>query len=92
MPEMLWKMRNLLIHAKTYTSSSDSDDSSDVSESTDSDDSSSDSSRYVEELFVVMFVPGEQLQQVNYEGINGRRLPFPRRWGGGGLSLCEDGG
>ena len=35
------------------------------SESSDSDDSSNDSSTYVEEPFEVMFVPEEELQQVN---------------------------
>lgn len=47
------------------TNSSDSDDSSDNSESSDSDGSSSASSRYVEESFEVVFVPKEELQQVN---------------------------
>ena len=36
------------------------------SESSDSDDSSNDSSTYVEESFEVMFVPEEELQQVNW--------------------------
>ena len=35
------------------------------SESSDSDDSSNDSSTYVEESFEVMFVPEEEIQQVN---------------------------
>ena len=35
------------------------------SESSDSDDSSNDSSTYVEESFEVMFVPEEDIQQVN---------------------------
>ena len=47
----------------------------------------------------MIFVPEEEIQQVNYrsEGINGRRL-FSRGVGGGGgglalmLSLCEGGG
>ena len=48
------------------TNSSDSYDSSDDSESSDSDDSASnDSSKYVEEPFQVMFVPEEEVQQVN---------------------------
>ena len=34
-------------------------------ESSDSDDSSNDSSTYVEESFEVMFVPKEEIQQVN---------------------------
>ena len=35
------------------------------SESSDSDDSSNDSSTYVEESFEVMFVPEDEIQQVN---------------------------
>ena len=35
------------------------------SESIDSDDSSNDSSTYVEDSFEVMFVPEEEIQQVN---------------------------
>ena len=45
--------------------SCEDDTNSDDSESNDSDYSSSDSSRYVEESFEVMFVPEEELQQVN---------------------------
>ena len=41
------------------------DDSFDDTESSDSDDSSSDYSGFVEEPFEVMFVPEEELQQVN---------------------------
>ena len=36
-----------------------------ISESSDCDDSSNDSSTYVEESFEVMFVPEEEIQQVN---------------------------
>ena len=35
------------------------------SEFSESDDSSNDSSTYVEELFEVIFVPGEEIQHVN---------------------------
>ena len=55
-PEMLKKMRNLPIN-------SCKDDTS--SESRDSDDSSNDFSASVEESFEVMFVPEEEIQQVN---------------------------
>ena len=58
MPEMLKKMRNLPIN-----SCKDIDDTS--SESRDSDDSSNDFSASVEESFEVMFVPEEEIQQVN---------------------------
>ena len=56
MPEMLKKMSNLPIN-------SCEDDTS--SESSNSDDSSNDFSAYVEESFEVMFVPEEEIQQVN---------------------------
>ena len=61
------------------------------SESSDSDDSSNDSSTYVEESFEVMFVPEEEIQQVNY--LWGNRWDETFCKGGGGLalilSLCE---
>ena len=47
-------MRNLPIHAKTTSS-----------ESSDSDYPPNDSSTYVEESFEVMFVPEEEIQQVD---------------------------
>ena len=57
----------VLTHARGNLSAIDSveeeDDTS--SESSDSDDSSNDSSTYVEESFEVMFVPEEEIQQVN---------------------------
>ena len=56
MPEMLKKMSNLPIN-------SCEDDTS--SESRDSDDSSNDFSASVEESFEAMFVPEEEIQQVN---------------------------
>ena len=56
MPEMLWKMRE-------GSPNSCEDDTS--SESSDSDDSSNGSSAYVEESFEVMFVPEEEIQEVN---------------------------
>ena len=55
-PEMLKKMRNHPIN-------SCKDDTS--SESRDSDDSSNDFSASVEESFEVMFIPEEEIQQVN---------------------------
>ena len=72
---MLKKMRNLPIN-------SCKDDTS--SESRDSDDSSNDFSASVEESFEVMFVPEEEIQQVNQVWGNQWEETFYNRGGRGG--------